>query len=96
MIHSALEDIAEALHPHLIHEDTAMRCNISVFKRVPITVWWLVNVASYRVLGGLFGVGMSTAGETVIEVCLAMELELLSRTVCPGDIREVNHVLCKQ
>ncbi|KAL8182185.1 UNVERIFIED_CONTAM: hypothetical protein K2H54_046959 [Gekko kuhli] len=61
-----------------------MRCPIPVDERVAIAIWWLANTVSYRLLGQQFGLARSTVAEIVIEVCLAMEMELLSSVIRPG------------
>lgn len=63
---------------------TRMQSPIPVEECMAIAIWWLANTLSYRVLGQLFGVGRSTVAGIVIDVCLAMEAELLSPVVRPG------------
>lgn len=89
MSHSTLYELAEALHVHLTWEDTNTCTCIPVLKRVAIMVRWVANIVSYHLLGEQFGIGLSTAGERVIEVCFAMELDLLVRKV---KLREVGRV----
>lgn len=67
-----------------------MRKRIPVLKRVAIMVWQLANVVSYCLEGERFGVRLSTAGERVIEVCFATELELLATTVKLGEVGRVS------
>ncbi|XP_054842101.1 uncharacterized protein LOC129334205 [Eublepharis macularius] len=62
-----------------------MRQPIPVEKRVAIAIWYLANANCYREVREQFGVGLSTVGEIVLEVCCAMELDLLRKTVCLGD-----------
>lgn len=90
MSKETLASIATQLRPCLRRQSTVMRKPIPVFKRVAMFVWWLANVASYRELSEQFGVGISTAAEIVIEVCLAMELDLLKRYVRLGNVRQVS------
>ncbi|KAL8181296.1 UNVERIFIED_CONTAM: hypothetical protein K2H54_053088 [Gekko kuhli] len=61
-----------------------MRTPIPVDERVAIAIWWLANTVSYRLLGQQFGLARSTVAEIVIEVCLALEMELLSSVIRPG------------
>lgn len=81
-----LEEVADTLHPRLECLDTNMRQAIPVFKCVAMTVWWLANVASFRLLREQFVAGPSTAAEVVIKVYLAMKMELLHRTVYLGKV----------
>lgn len=55
-------------------------------KKVAMTLWWLANVVSYCEVSLQFGVGLSTVGVVVVEVCHVMELVLLKKTVCLGDL----------
>lgn len=89
MSREMLSEIASALHPRLHRQSTVMRKPVTVFKRVAMAVWWLANVATYRELSEQFGVGISTVAEIVIEVCLAMELELLEKVERLADIGKV-------
>ncbi|XP_048373451.1 protein ANTAGONIST OF LIKE HETEROCHROMATIN PROTEIN 1-like [Sphaerodactylus townsendi] len=78
-------EIVEALRPHLQRQTTNMREPIPVEKRVAIAIWYLANANCYREVREQFGVGLSTVGEIVLEVCCAMELDLLRKTVCLGN-----------
>lgn len=84
-------EIVEALRPRLQRQTTNMREPIPVEKRVAIAIWYLANANCYREVREQFGVGLSTVGEIVLEVCCAMELDLLRKTVCLGDeVTKVN------
>ncbi|XP_054831196.1 uncharacterized protein LOC129342790 [Eublepharis macularius] len=61
-----------------------MRVPLSVERRVAVAVWYLANGSSYQVASDLFGIGRSTVASSVIEFCFAVELELLSKTICIG------------
>lgn len=89
MTWSTLEEVADALHPHLQHMDTNMTVAIPGFERIATAVWWLVNVASFHCLIEQFAVGPSTAAEVVIEVCLAMEKEMRRCTIYLGDAGKI-------
>ncbi|XP_077188605.1 endonuclease 8-like 2 isoform X1 [Paroedura picta] len=78
-------EIVEALRPRLQRQTTNMREPIPVEKRVAIAIWYLANANCYREVREQFGVGLSTVGEIVLEVCCAMELDLLKKTVRLGD-----------
>ena len=65
------------LYYRLQRQDTAMRCCISVQKRVAITLWCLATPAEYRTVGHLFRVSRSSVYEIVHETCLAIVSVLL-------------------
>ncbi|KYO31578.1 putative nuclease HARBI1 [Alligator mississippiensis] len=78
------------LAPALRRQRTRMRLPLSVEKRVAIALWKLATAACYRAVGAQFGVGRSTAGAVVLEVCRAIQRVLLRRAVAwPGDAREL-------
>lgn len=54
---------------------------------VAITVWWFANTSCYKLVSNQFGIAWSTVAGMVVEVCQAMELECLSRTVCLGRVK---------
>ncbi|KAL8163103.1 UNVERIFIED_CONTAM: hypothetical protein K2H54_008505 [Gekko kuhli] len=61
-----------------------MRQAIPPEKRVAITLWWLAGYNCFREVSNQFGMAKSTIVGNVAEVCVAMDLELLSTTVCLG------------
>lgn len=77
------------LRPELEKSDTVMRKAIPVEKRVAIGVFFMAHKSSYVVTSKLFGTGISTVGEIVVQFTLAMEKLLLSRTVYLGNARPV-------
>lgn len=50
-----------------------------------MTAWWVANVASYWEVSQQFRVWFSTVALMEVEICHAMELLLLHRTVCLGN-----------
>lgn len=70
-----------------------MHQSIPVIKRVAPTIWWLANSTSYIVVAELFGMGVSTVAEVVVQVCLAMEKDLVRRTVYLGDMNTMSAFL---
>ncbi|XP_048345353.1 putative nuclease HARBI1 [Sphaerodactylus townsendi] len=90
MSRGTLFGIVEVLRPRIERQHTVMRAPIATEKRVAITVWWLANRECYRLVGQQFGVARSTVAEIVLEVCFAMELDLLRATVC---LREVDKIM---
>ncbi|XP_020633931.3 uncharacterized protein LOC110070590 [Pogona vitticeps] len=89
MSRGTLFEIADVLQPKLARQRTIMREAISVEKRVAIAVWWLSNLECYRVVATQFGIGRSTVGEIVLEVCFAIERLLGPQAVCLGDYKEI-------
>ncbi|XP_054828310.1 uncharacterized protein LOC129344072 [Eublepharis macularius] len=77
-------DLVEALRPRLQRQNTSLRSAISVERRVAVAIWWLASGTSYQVASDLFGIGKSTVASAVVEFCLAVEVELLSKTVSFG------------
>ncbi|XP_054831617.1 uncharacterized protein LOC129327162 [Eublepharis macularius] len=77
-------DLVSVLRRRLERQRTNMREPVSAEQRVAVTLWFLATGACYRVAGDQFGMGASTVATTVLEVCEAMEVELLSKTVCLG------------
>ncbi|XP_042325214.1 protein ALP1-like [Sceloporus undulatus] len=77
------------LRPELEKADTVMRKAIPVEKRVAIGVFSMAHKSTYIVTAALFGTGVATVGEIVVEFALAMEKLLLSRTVYLGNAREI-------
>ncbi|XP_054827409.1 uncharacterized protein LOC129324266 [Eublepharis macularius] len=72
------------LRGRIERQHTNMREPVSVEQRVAVTIWVLATGSCYRVAGDQFGLGASTVATIVLEVCEAMEVELLSKTVCLG------------
>ncbi|XP_054831616.1 putative nuclease HARBI1 [Eublepharis macularius] len=89
MSRGTLFSIVEVLRPRIERQRTVMRAPIATEKRVAITVWWLANRECYRLVGQQFGVARSTVAEIVVEVCFAMELDLLHKTVCLGEVDKI-------
>ncbi|XP_054826090.1 uncharacterized protein LOC129323587 [Eublepharis macularius] len=84
MSKSTFIELVEALRPRLHRQTTSLRVPISVERKVAVSVWWLASGTSYQVASDLFGIGKSTVASAVVEFCLAVELELLSKTVVFG------------
>ncbi|XP_042315434.1 putative nuclease HARBI1 [Sceloporus undulatus] len=77
------------LRPELEKSDTVMRRAIPVEKRVAIAIFTLAHKSNYAVTSALFGTGIATVGEIVVEFALAMEKLLLSRTVYLGNAHQI-------
>lgn len=56
----------------LEREDTHMRCAIPLKKRIAIALYALGSSAEYRTVASVFGVGRTTVGEIVLDVCEAI------------------------
>ncbi|XP_060616399.2 putative nuclease HARBI1 isoform X2 [Anolis sagrei] len=89
MSRSTLFEIAEVLRPKLERQRTIMREAITVEKRVAIAVWYLSNRERYREAAIQFGIGRTTVGEIVLEVCFAIELLLVPHMICLGDHQKI-------
>ncbi|XP_058817539.1 putative nuclease HARBI1 [Topomyia yanbarensis] len=57
---------------YLTREDTRWRWAIPLNKRIAIALYALGSSAEYRTVASLFGVGRTTVGELVLEVCDAI------------------------
>lgn len=66
-----------------------MRQPIPVEQRVAITLWWMANTTSYRLVREQFGVARSTIAGIVAEVCRAIQEEIFPIVVRPGPARKV-------
>nr|XP_056700508.1 zinc finger protein 420-like [Euleptes europaea] len=84
MTEQTFSEIVSALRGRLLRKRTVMREPVPVEKRVAIGIWYLANKSTYRKAQEKFGVGMSTVGEAVFDVCFALEIELYRKTVCLG------------
>uniref|UniRef100_A0A803TFY7 SCAN box domain-containing protein n=1 Tax=Anolis carolinensis TaxID=28377 RepID=A0A803TFY7_ANOCA len=89
MSKETLFELSNCLRPHLERQVTTLRQPISVEERVAIAIWWLSSPLLYRKVASRFGVGESTVAIIGIEVCLAIEKELLGKTVQLGDYRQI-------
>ncbi|XP_025031349.1 uncharacterized protein LOC103055168, partial [Python bivittatus] len=89
MTRGTLFEIADRLRPQLQRQNTSLRQAVPVEERVGITVWWLATQASYREVAHRFGLGRTTVGSIVVEVCLAIEHVLLKSEVCLGDHQKI-------
>ncbi|KAL8220510.1 UNVERIFIED_CONTAM: hypothetical protein K2H54_048563 [Gekko kuhli] len=76
--------LVDCLYCYIGHTDMPMRRAISMEEHMAITLWWLVGKNYNREVSRQFGDSKSTIAGTVVEMCMAMDLELLSRMVCLG------------
>ncbi|XP_015276416.1 PREDICTED: putative nuclease HARBI1 [Gekko japonicus] len=76
--------LVDCLCGRIERQGTNMRMPIPMEERVAITIWWLANTNCYRQVGEHFGLARSTIAGIVVEVCLAIELELLESVIRPG------------
>uniref|UniRef100_A0A8C3FU42 DDE Tnp4 domain-containing protein n=1 Tax=Chrysemys picta bellii TaxID=8478 RepID=A0A8C3FU42_CHRPI len=81
--------LCEELAPTLQRKDTRLRAALPVEKRVAIAIWKLATPDSYRSVANQFGVGKSTAGIVLMQVCKAINRILLRRTVTLGNVQEI-------
>ncbi|KAM7151325.1 uncharacterized protein RBU57_012021 [Macrochelys suwanniensis] len=81
--------LCEELAPALRRKDTRLRAALMVEKRVAIAIWKLATPDCYRSVENQFGVGKSTIGIVLMQVCKAINLILLRRTVTPGNVQDI-------
>ncbi|XP_054846385.1 putative nuclease HARBI1 [Eublepharis macularius] len=84
MTRATFEYLVRILRPRLERQKTKFRDPITVEKRVAVAIWCLATGSCYRQAKDQFGIGVSTAGTAFLEVCYALEAELLCKTVCLG------------
>ncbi|XP_025060606.1 protein ANTAGONIST OF LIKE HETEROCHROMATIN PROTEIN 1-like [Alligator sinensis] len=72
-------EICAELTPELRRQTTNMRVPLSVEKRVAIAIWKLATPNCQRSVANQFGVGKSTAGSAIREVCTAIRKVLAPR-----------------
>ncbi|XP_050818238.1 uncharacterized protein LOC127055383 [Gopherus flavomarginatus] len=77
------------LAPTLRHKDTRLRSALSVEKRVAIAIWKMATPDSYRSVVNQFGVGKSTVGIALMQVCRAINCILLRRIVTLGNMQDI-------
>lgn len=58
---------------------------IPVEKRVAVAIWSLATSMMYRHSQELFGAGISTRREIVMEFCHSVEADLFGKVVCLGN-----------
>uniref|UniRef100_A0A8C3F917 DDE Tnp4 domain-containing protein n=1 Tax=Chrysemys picta bellii TaxID=8478 RepID=A0A8C3F917_CHRPI len=81
--------LCEELAPTLRRKDTRLRAALPVEKRMAIAIWKLATPDSYRSVANQFGVGKSTVGIVLMQVCKAINRILLRRTVTLGNVQEI-------
>ncbi|KAM7165966.1 uncharacterized protein RBU57_007013 [Macrochelys suwanniensis] len=78
--------LCEELAPALRCKDTRLRAALTVEKQVAIAIWKLATPDCYQLVANQFGVGKSTVGIVLMQVCKAINRILLRRTVTPGNV----------
>ncbi len=61
--------LCKELHPYLYRQDTNIRKEISVRRRVAISLWRLATNADYRTISHLFGVSKASVSDILDEFC---------------------------
>lgn len=82
--------IVDRVRSRLERRSTRLHDPLPVDERLAVVLWFLANSITYRLVAQQFGLARSTVAVVVIEVCLALEAELLSTVVCPGPPAEVS------
>ncbi|XP_050811088.1 uncharacterized protein LOC127051996 [Gopherus flavomarginatus] len=86
---STFMGLCAELAPTLRRKDTRLRAALPVEKRVTIAIWKLATPDSYRWVVNQFGVGKSTVGIVLMQVCRAINRILLRRTVTLGNVQDI-------
>lgn len=81
MSRETFHELEHALEHWIAHHRTLMREPVLANRRVAIILWWLVNMTCYKVVTKQFGAGLSTIAMMVWELCLVIELQLLSKMI---------------
>ncbi|KAG5547191.1 hypothetical protein RHGRI_013009 [Rhododendron griersonianum] len=79
MSKSTFEFISSELDPVINNKDTMLRLAIPVHQRVAVCIWWLATGEPLRLVSQKYGLGISTCGELVLEVCGAIRSVLMSK-----------------
>ncbi|XP_059585406.1 uncharacterized protein LOC102577222 isoform X1 [Alligator mississippiensis] len=82
-------ELCEELAPALQRQSTQFRDPIPVQKRVAVALWKLATTDCYRSVGAQFGVGKSTVGLVVMEVCNAILRVVYPRAVAIRHVPDV-------
>ncbi|CAM4721907.1 unnamed protein product, partial [Lepidochelys kempii] len=77
------------LAPTLWRQDTRLKAALKVEKQVAIAIWKLATPDSYQLVANQFGVGKSTVGIVLMQVCRAINCILLRRTMTPGNVHDI-------
>ncbi|CAM4565488.1 unnamed protein product [Caretta caretta] len=81
--------LCDELAHTLWRKDMSLRAALMVEKQVAIAVWKLATPDSYRSVANQFGVGKSTVGIMLMQVCRAINRILLRRTVTLGNVHDI-------
>ncbi|XP_050811119.1 RING finger protein 141 isoform X1 [Gopherus flavomarginatus] len=81
--------LCAGLAPTLWRKDTRLRAALPVEKRMAIAIWKLATPDSCRSVANQFGVGKSTVGIVLMQVCRAINRILLRRTVTLGNVQDI-------
>ena len=63
--------LCEKMRDKITYHNTNMRRALPVEQRMAITIWRLATNCGYRVIGDLFGVGVSTVCMIIQQTCKA-------------------------
>uniref|UniRef100_A0A8C4VZ86 DDE Tnp4 domain-containing protein n=1 Tax=Gopherus evgoodei TaxID=1825980 RepID=A0A8C4VZ86_9SAUR len=81
--------LCDDLAPNLRRMNTRFRDALSVEKRVAIAIWKLATPDCFRSVANQFGVGKSTVGMVLMQVCRAINRTLTRRTVTLGNVQDI-------
>ncbi|XP_073179562.1 nucleoporin Nup37 isoform X3 [Lepidochelys kempii] len=77
------------LAPILRRKDSRLRAALPVEKQMAIAIWKLATPDSYQSVANQFGVGKSTIGTVLMQVCRAINCILLRRTVTLSNVHDI-------
>uniref|UniRef100_A0A8C4Y9J3 DDE Tnp4 domain-containing protein n=1 Tax=Gopherus evgoodei TaxID=1825980 RepID=A0A8C4Y9J3_9SAUR len=81
--------LCDDLASNLRRMNTRFRDALSVEKRVAIAIWKLATPDCFRSVANQFGVGKSTVGIVLMQVCRAINRTLTRRTVTLGNVQDI-------
>ena len=81
MTKDTFEKVCNEVKPYITRQVTRFRQPVSVEARVAITIWKLSTNIEFRTIATLFGLGRSTVGEIVLDVCEVIAVHLMPKYV---------------
>ncbi|CAM2105534.1 unnamed protein product [Caretta caretta] len=81
--------LCDELAPTLRRKDMRLRVALTVEKWVAIAIWKLATPDSYQSVTNQFGVGKSTTGIVLTQVCRTINRMLLRGTMTLGNVNDI-------
>lgn len=82
MSRDTFEMLCDEVRPLIERKTTSFREAVCVEARVAITIWRLATNVEYRTIAALFGIGISTVGEIVLDTFDAIANHLVPHYIC--------------